>query len=81
MAADVRHVAEIVWRRVDEGVPLVVIEADGSETLVARRSRFEQGLDRLRRCSRVRVETRRDGGTVRTRVTDRATLERELLSA
>jgi len=82
VATDVEHVARIVWRTLDEdGMPIVVIDDRGGETLVSRPSRAAELLDRLLRRSRVRVETRANGRAARRRTVDRATLERQLLSA
>ena len=81
VATDVEHVAAIVWRRIDEGMPIVVIDADGGETLVSPTSPLVRLLDRLRRRARVCVEARGSGNADRRRTTDRATVERELLSA
>jgi hypothetical protein len=82
VAADVGDVATHVWEAVDdEHMPIVVIDADGGETLVSPRSRPGRLLDRLLRRSRVRVETRVNGAPARRRTLDRAALERELLAA
>jgi hypothetical protein len=79
VATDVEHVATIVWRRIDEGMPIIVIDGDGGETLISPISRLERLFDRLLRRSRVRVAVRgRDGRTMHRCTTNRATVEREL---
>jgi hypothetical protein len=80
VATDVGDVAKHVWGSLEEGVPIVVIDARGRETLVTPRSMLERLVDRVRQRSCVGVE-RRDGGRVsrRERI-GRRTLERQLLS-
>jgi hypothetical protein len=80
VAADIGNVAKHVWDALDdEGMPIVVIDADGGETFVSHVSRLERLMDRVRGRSRVRVERRVNGRCSASRRTDRATLERELL--
>lgn len=80
VAADVEHVATMVWQGLGDGMPTVVVDAEGGEMLISRPSRVERIVDRICRRSRVRVETRRAGEPAfrpRGRV-DRDLLEREL---
>lgn len=81
VATDIGDVAKHVWDSIDEGVPIVVVDARGSETLVMPPSRVERLLDRVRRRSCVSVRVReRDGRVTRCRHCERGTLTRDLLS-
>jgi hypothetical protein len=82
VAADIGDVAKHVWDALDdEGMPIIVIDAVGRETLVSHVSRLRRLVDRARGRSCVRVERRVDGRCTERWRTDRATLERELLRA
>jgi hypothetical protein len=76
VATDIGNVAKHVWDSLDEGVPIVVIDARGGQTLVTPPSR----LERLRRSRRVAVEVRDDARVARRERIDRRTLERQLTS-
>jgi hypothetical protein len=82
VATDQENAAKIVWRAIDdEGMPIVIIDGGGKETLVAPLSRTERLVDRIRRRrARVRIEIRADGAAIGSRTLARAALERELLA-
>jgi hypothetical protein len=81
VATDIGDVAMHVWNSIDEGVPIVVVDAHGSETLITPPSRAELLLDRVRRRSCVGVQVReRDGRVIDRRRCERGTLARDLLS-
>lgn len=81
VATDVGDVARHVWGSIDDGVPIVVVDARGGETLVTPPSRFERLLDRVRRRPCVGVQVReRDGRVTQRRRCERGTLARDLLS-
>lgn len=81
VATDVGNVVKHVWDAIDDGVPIIVIDAAGGETLVSPPSRLERLTDRVRGRASVRVQVRGDGASARFVRTDRAQLERELLAA
>lgn len=83
VATDVGDTARFVREHVGEGMPTVVVDADGGKTLISPLSRLERMLDRLCRRSRVRVEVRGEddrGFSFRGRI-EWAALERELTPA
>jgi hypothetical protein len=83
VAADLDSAAKIAWRNAREGMPTVVVAGDGSEVLVRSLSRVERLLDRLCGRARVRIDARGPGEAAFRPCgrADRATLERELLTA
>lgn len=81
VATDIGNVVKHVWDAIDDGVPIIVIDADGSEMLVSPPSRFERLTDRIRGRASVQVQRRGNGTSERPMRTDRVQLERELLSA
>jgi hypothetical protein len=81
VATDIGDVAKHVCDSIDEGMPIVVVDADGGETLVTPPSRVQRLLDRIRRRSYVSVQVREcDGRVMHRRRCDRATLARDLLA-
>jgi hypothetical protein len=76
VATDIGNLAKHVWDSIDEGVPIVVIDARGGQTLVTPPSL----LERLRRSRRVAVELRDDARVARRMRVDRRTFERQLTS-
>lgn len=80
VATDIGDVAKHVWESIDEGVPIVVIDARGRQTLVTPPSLLERLRDRVRRSKHVAVEVRDDARIARRMRIDRRTFERQLTS-
>lgn len=61
VASDIGDTARFVREHLDEGMPTVVVDDGGGETLISPLSRVERMFDRLRQRERVRVGVRRLG--------------------
>jgi hypothetical protein len=80
VATDIGNLAKHVWDSIDEGVPIVVIDARGGQTLVTPPSLLERLRDRVRHSRRVAVEVRDDARVAGRMRIDRRTFERQLTS-